>query len=59
MIVNEDLDRGTQLPFIERAMKEGYAVVVANTNDNSRTFGSRKQLIQVFTIDNNESLNTD
>lgn len=46
LIVNEDLDRGTQLPFIERAMKEGYAVVVANTNDNSRTFGSRKQLIQ-------------
>ncbi|KAM4810656.1 cotranscriptional regulator ARB2A [Rhinophrynus dorsalis] len=34
LIINEDLDSGTQIPYIKRAVKEGYAVIVLNTNEN-------------------------
>ncbi len=34
LIINDSLKSGTQLPFIERATKEGYGVVVTNTNQN-------------------------
>uniref|UniRef100_UPI00398E6126 cotranscriptional regulator ARB2A homolog isoform X1 n=1 Tax=Pristiophorus japonicus TaxID=55135 RepID=UPI00398E6126 len=34
LIINEDLDSGTQIPFIKRAMDEGYGVIVLNTNEN-------------------------
>lgn len=34
LIINDCLDSGTQLPFIEWAIKEGYGVIVANTNYN-------------------------
>uniref|UniRef100_A0A8B9HTP2 Arb2 domain-containing protein n=1 Tax=Astyanax mexicanus TaxID=7994 RepID=A0A8B9HTP2_ASTMX len=34
LIINEDLDSGTQIPFINRAMKEGYGVMVLNPNEN-------------------------
>eukprot|EP00123_Amoebidium_parasiticum_P005997 comp17055_c0_seq1/m.15791 comp17055_c0_seq1/g.15791 ORF comp17055_c0_seq1/g.15791 comp17055_c0_seq1/m.15791 type:complete len:483 (-) comp17055_c0_seq1:540-1988(-) len=34
IIVNDCLENGTQLPYILRAKKEGYAVVVTNTNLN-------------------------
>ncbi|XP_066511221.1 cotranscriptional regulator ARB2A homolog isoform X2 [Hoplias malabaricus] len=34
LIINDDLDSGTQIPFINRAMKEGYGVVVLNPNEN-------------------------
>lgn len=47
LIINENLDTGTQLPFIERAIKEGYAVIVTNTNDNFRMVNGKKQLIRV------------
>lgn len=47
LIINDNLDTGTQLPFIERARKEGYAVVVTNTNDNHRIMYHKKKLIQV------------
>jgi len=46
LIINENLDTGTQLPFIERARKEGYAVVVTNTNDNYRIINNKKKFIQ-------------
>jgi len=32
--MNEDLDKGSQIPYIERAMKDGFEVVVLNTNLN-------------------------
>ena len=41
------MDTGTQLPFIEMARKQGYAVIVANTNDNYRIIDNKKKLIQV------------
>ncbi|XP_062371682.1 cotranscriptional regulator FAM172A homolog [Sardina pilchardus] len=34
LIVNDDMDSGSQLPFIKRAMEEGYAVMVLNPNEN-------------------------
>jgi len=34
LIMNNDLDKGSQIPYIERAMKEGFEVVVLNTNLN-------------------------
>ncbi|XP_047502812.1 cotranscriptional regulator FAM172A-like, partial [Penaeus chinensis] len=36
LIINDSLDSGTQIPYIKRAMKDGYAVLVMNTNDNFR-----------------------
>ncbi|XP_078735223.1 cotranscriptional regulator ARB2A homolog [Lampetra fluviatilis] len=40
LIINDCLDSGTQIPYIKRAMEEGYGVVVLNTNDN-RVDGER------------------
>ncbi|XP_051972338.1 cotranscriptional regulator FAM172A homolog isoform X2 [Xyrauchen texanus] len=35
LIINEDLDSGTQIPFINHAKEEGYGVIVLNPNENS------------------------
>ena len=35
LIMNDSLTSGTQLPYITRALQEGYGVVVLNTNRNS------------------------
>ncbi|XP_049619940.1 cotranscriptional regulator ARB2A homolog isoform X1 [Syngnathus scovelli] len=34
LIINQDLDSGTQIPFITRAIEEGYSVMVLNPNEN-------------------------
>ncbi|EFP09783.1 hypothetical protein CRE_25975 [Caenorhabditis remanei] len=34
LIINENLECGTQIPYVERALKLGWAVVVMNTNAN-------------------------
>ncbi|XP_061623210.1 cotranscriptional regulator FAM172A homolog isoform X3 [Phyllopteryx taeniolatus] len=34
LIINQDLDSGTQIPFIAKAMEEGYSVIVLNPNEN-------------------------
>ncbi|XP_055742005.1 cotranscriptional regulator FAM172A homolog isoform X7 [Salvelinus fontinalis] len=34
LIINQDLDSGTQIPFITRAQEEGYSVMVLNPNEN-------------------------
>ncbi|XP_055995243.1 cotranscriptional regulator FAM172A homolog isoform X2 [Ostrea edulis] len=34
LIINDCLDSGTQLPFIDWGVKEGYGIIVANTNYN-------------------------
>ncbi|XP_046447897.1 cotranscriptional regulator FAM172A homolog isoform X2 [Daphnia pulex] len=46
LIINDSLDTGTQLPFIEMARQKGYAVIVTNTNDNHRIIDRKKKLIQ-------------
>ncbi|XP_010895908.2 cotranscriptional regulator FAM172A homolog [Esox lucius] len=34
LIINQDLDSGSQIPFITRAKEEGYGVMVLNPNQN-------------------------
>uniref|UniRef100_A0A8D0L5P2 ARB2 cotranscriptional regulator A n=1 Tax=Sphenodon punctatus TaxID=8508 RepID=A0A8D0L5P2_SPHPU len=34
LIINDDLDSGTQIPYIKRATEEGYGVIVLNPNEN-------------------------
>ncbi|OPJ71552.1 protein FAM172A isoform C [Patagioenas fasciata monilis] len=34
LIINEDLDSGTQIPYIKRATEESYGVIVLNPNEN-------------------------
>ncbi|XP_071260191.1 cotranscriptional regulator ARB2A homolog [Salvelinus alpinus] len=34
LIINQDLNSGTQIPFINRAKEEGYGVMVLNPNEN-------------------------
>lgn len=36
LIINESLNHGTQIPYIDEAKKLGYEVLVLNTNDNQR-----------------------
>ncbi len=48
LIINDSLKSGTQLPFIKRAINEGYGVVVLNTNQNYIVGeDGRKHLIRV------------
>lgn len=35
LIINNNLECGTQIPYIKRGIERGYAIVVFNTNDNS------------------------
>lgn len=42
LIINDSLKKGTQLPYIRRALGLGYGVLVLNTNDNSRVVNGLK-----------------
>ena len=35
LIINDNIDKGSQLPYIKWARENGYALLVANTNINS------------------------
>ena len=50
MIINDSLDSGTQIPFIKRGQKEGYGILVMNTNDNFyiNKQGVKKQIEVTF-----------
>jgi len=41
LIMNDDLEKGSQMPYIERAAKEGYEVLVLNANLNRWPDGSQ------------------
>lgn len=41
LIINHSIDKGTQFPYIERAIDMGYEVLVTNTNDNNRIVDGR------------------
>ena len=43
LIINEDLEKGSQMPYIKQALKEGYEVLVLNTNLNRWPDGSQDQ----------------
>ena len=48
--MNDGLDSGTQLPFIKRAMKEGYGIIVLNTNNNKVDVDDKPVPIRVTTF---------
>ncbi|XP_070175596.1 cotranscriptional regulator ARB2A-like isoform X2 [Littorina saxatilis] len=41
LIINENIDTGSQLPYIRRAMDDGYGVIVLNPNLNEVTVNGR------------------
>ncbi|XP_063829869.1 FAM172 family protein homolog CG10038 [Ostrinia nubilalis] len=41
LIINENLEQGTQIPYIERAIAKGYGVMILNTNDNYQADGKK------------------
>lgn len=49
LIINDDLNSGTQIPYIRRAKKLGYGILVLNMNDNSRTIDNEVKKIPVRT----------
>ena len=46
LIMNDSLTSGTQLPYITRALQEGYGVVVMNTNRNSVVVNDTVRLVR-------------
>ncbi|XP_034833539.1 FAM172 family protein homolog CG10038 [Maniola hyperantus] len=36
LIINDNLDSGTQIPYIRQALRRGYGIMVLNCNDNYR-----------------------
>eukprot|EP00062_Callorhinchus_milii_P008547 gi/632951367/ref/XP_007891256.1/ PREDICTED: protein FAM172A isoform X1 [Callorhinchus milii] len=54
LIINEDLDSGTQIPFIKRGMEEGYGVIVLNTNENYIEVEKPKKQVQSLANDTDE-----
>lgn len=46
MIINNSLDHGTQLPYIKRAQKLGYDILVTNTNDTKRIVNGKEHAIK-------------
>jgi len=43
LIINESIDKGTQIPYIKKAIDSGYTVIVLNTNDNSIIIPGKKK----------------
>ncbi|XP_042890639.1 cotranscriptional regulator FAM172A-like [Penaeus japonicus] len=41
LTINDSLESGTQIPYIQRARRDGYAVLVMNINDNMRMMEGR------------------
>lgn len=41
LIINENLDMGTQIPYIKKAVSKDYGVLVLNTNDNCTPEGKK------------------
>ncbi|XP_058172393.1 FAM172 family protein homolog CG10038 [Anopheles ziemanni] len=46
LIINDGLDSGTQIPYINKARELGYEVMLLNTNDNYRTIKGTRRSIQ-------------
>ncbi|KAK3919597.1 Cotranscriptional regulator FAM172A [Frankliniella fusca] len=41
LIINDNIQSGTQIPYIEQAMANGYGILVLNTNDNTRVIDGK------------------
>lgn len=46
LIINNSLEHGTQLPYIQRAQKLGYDILVTNTNDTTRIIKGKRTPIK-------------
>ena len=46
-MINDSLDAGSQLCWVQRAHREGYSVVILNPNDGSRQVASKSIPIRV------------
>ncbi|XP_058948087.2 cotranscriptional regulator ARB2A homolog isoform X1 [Pocillopora verrucosa] len=46
LIINDDLKSGTMLPYIKRAMQEGYGVLITNGNENYVWSKGRRKIIR-------------
>lgn len=47
LIINDNLNSGTQIPYVKKARELGYAVIVLNTNDNNRIINGKQKGIKV------------
>ncbi|NXD84403.1 F172A protein, partial [Halcyon senegalensis] len=54
LIINEDLDSGTQIPYIKRAAEEGYGVIVLNPNENYIEVEKTKDQVQLSSDSSDE-----
>ncbi|XP_033224993.1 FAM172 family protein homolog CG10038 isoform X2 [Belonocnema kinseyi] len=46
LIINDNLNSGTQIPYVKKARELGYAVIVLNTNDNNRVINGKQKAIK-------------
>ncbi|XP_061875240.1 cotranscriptional regulator FAM172A isoform X8 [Colius striatus] len=54
LIINEDLNSGTQIPYIKRAIEEGYGVIVLNPNENYIEVEKTKAQVQLSSDSSDE-----
>ncbi|XP_053149907.1 cotranscriptional regulator FAM172A isoform X4 [Hemicordylus capensis] len=54
LIINEDLKSGTQIPYIKRAIEEGYGVIVLNPNENYIEVEKTKAQVQLSSDSSDE-----
>ncbi|XP_048788020.1 cotranscriptional regulator FAM172A isoform X2 [Lagopus muta] len=54
LIINEDLDSGTQIPYIKKAIEEGYGVIVLNPNENYIEVEKTKAQVQLSSDSSDE-----
>ncbi|XP_065518727.1 cotranscriptional regulator ARB2A isoform X2 [Lathamus discolor] len=54
LIINKDLDSGTQMPYIKRAAEEGYGVIVLNPNENYIEVEKTKAQVQLSSDSSDE-----
>jgi len=47
VIINDSLDAGSQIPWVEQGVKEGYDVLLLNPNYNSEEIGGEQVTIRV------------
>ena len=47
LIINENIDTGSQFPYIRRAMADGFGVIVMNTNLNEAVINGKAREIRV------------
>ncbi|XP_077989062.1 cotranscriptional regulator ARB2A-like [Glandiceps talaboti] len=52
LIINQNMESGTQIPYIKRAMNEGYGLIILNGNENYQRKEERKGIRENQTAEN-------